>query len=175
MPPWNPISDRQSTQASSNARMTNVDMQTTLTLMPHTTLLLGQQGSSECRPKARDSSMGLLPCAPLTRHESKCRRERQKRAWSLTRYIIPESHLHPFGMHAPTGNRRNSLRAAPTYGIAPARRARPWIPYGPSERSGRAPQSGQGSWQACMSVITRPHMGHLLILTTQNPAKYIQA
>ena len=175
MPSWNPISDRQSTQASSNARMTNVDMQTTRTLMPHTTLLLGQQGGSECRPKARDSSMGLLPCAPLTRHESKCRRERQKKAWSLTRYIIPESHLHLFGMHAPTGNRRNSLRAAPTYGIAPARRARPWIPYGPPGRSGRAPQSGQRSWQACMSVIIRPHTGHLLIPTAQNPAKYIQA
>ena len=73
------------------------------------------------------------------------------------------------------GATTRSCRNVPMHGIASARRARPWIPYGPSERSGRAPQSGQRSWQACMSVITCPHTGHLLIPTTQNPAKYIQA
>ena len=37
-----------------------------------------------------------------------------------------------------------------TYGIAPARR---WILYGPSEQSRWAPQLGQRSWHACMSII----------------------
>ena len=54
--------------------------------------------------------------------------------------------------------------AASTYGIAPARRARPWIPYGPSEQSRRAPQLGQRSWQACMSIIVCPHMWHSFFL-----------
>ena len=57
-----------------------------------------------------------------------------------------------------------SPHAASTYGIAPARHARPWIPYGPSEQSRWAPQLGQGSWQACMSIIVCPHMGHSLLL-----------
>ena len=43
-----------------------------------------------------------------------------------------------------------------TYGIAPARR---WILYGPSEQSRWAPQLGQRSWHACMSIIWCPHMG----------------
>ena len=58
------------------------------------------------------------------------------------------------------------IHAASTYGIAPARLARPWIPYGPSEQSRRAPQLGQRSWQACMSIIVCPHMGHSFFLPT---------
>ena len=56
--------------------------------------------------------------------------------------------------------------AASTYGTAPARRTRPWIPYGPSEQSRWAPQLGQRSWQACMSIIVCPHMGHSFFLPT---------
>ena len=48
-----------------------------------------------------------------------------------------------------------------TYGIAPARR---WILYGPSEQSRWAPQLGQRSWHACMSIIACPHMGHSFLL-----------
>ena len=54
--------------------------------------------------------------------------------------------------------------AASTYGIAPARRARPWILYGTSEQSRWAPQLGQRSWHACMSIIMCPHMGHSFLL-----------
>ena len=54
--------------------------------------------------------------------------------------------------------------AVSTYGIAPARLARPWIPYGPSEQSRWAPQLGQRSWHACMSIIACPHMGHSFFL-----------
>ena len=54
--------------------------------------------------------------------------------------------------------------AASMHGIAPARRARPWIPYGPSEQSRWAPQLGQRSWQVCMSIIACPHMGHSFLL-----------
>ena len=54
--------------------------------------------------------------------------------------------------------------AASMHGIAPARRAYTWIPYGPSEQSRRAPQLGQRSWQARMSIIACPHMGHSFFL-----------
>ena len=54
--------------------------------------------------------------------------------------------------------------AASTYGIAPARLARPWILYGTSEQSRWAPQLGQRSWHACMSIIVCPHMGHSFFL-----------
>ena len=58
-----------------------------------------------------------------------------------------------------------SHHAASTHGIAPTRRARLWIPYGPSEQSRRAPQLGQRSWHACMSIIVCPHMGHSFFLS----------
>ena len=65
-------------------------------------------------------------------------------------HVAPESHL--------------SHHAASMHGIAPPRRARPWIPYWTSEQSRRAPQLGQRSWQACMSIIMCPHMGHSFFL-----------
>ena len=57
-----------------------------------------------------------------------------------------------------------SYHAASMHGIALARRARTWILYGPSEQSRWAPQLGQRSWQACMSIIVCPHMGHSFFL-----------
>ena len=36
--------------------------------------------------------------------------------------------------------------------------------YGPSEQSKWAPQLGQRSWHACMSIIICPHMGHSFLL-----------
>ena len=45
-------------------------------------------------------------------------------------------------------------------------RAHTWILYGPSEQSRWAPQLGQRSWQACMSIIVCPHMGHSFFLPT---------
>ena len=85
-------------------------------------------------------------------------------------------------LSAPVGSYRNRFRknpvfptcrariplshhAASTHGIAPARRARLWIPYGPSEQSRWAPQLGQRSWHACMSIIVCPHMGHSFFLS----------
>ena len=65
-------------------------------------------------------------------------------------HMVLESHLFP--------------HAASAYGIAPARLARPWILYRPSEQSRWAPQLGQRSWQACMSIIACPHMGHSFLL-----------
>ena len=65
-------------------------------------------------------------------------------------HVELESHLSP--------------HAASTYDIAPARLARPWILYGPSEQSRWAPQLGQRSWHACMSIIVCPHMGHSFFL-----------
>ena len=65
-------------------------------------------------------------------------------------HVAPESHL--------------SHHAASMHGIALARRARPWILYGPSEQSRWAPQLGQRSWQACMSIIWHPHMRHSFFL-----------
>ena len=65
-------------------------------------------------------------------------------------HVAPESHL--------------SHHATSMHGIALARRARPWILYGPSEQSRWAPQLGQRSWQACMSIIVCPHMGHSFFL-----------
>ena len=62
------------------------------------------------------------------------------------------------------GATTRSCRNAPMHGIAPARRARPWIHYGPSEQSRWAPQLGQRSWHACMSIIICPHMGHSFFL-----------
>ena len=54
--------------------------------------------------------------------------------------------------------------AASMHDIAPARRACLWFLYGPSEQSRWAPQLGQRSWQACMSIIWHPHMGHSFFL-----------
>ena len=55
------------------------------------------------------------------------------------------------------GATTRSCRNAPMHGIAPARHARPWIPYGPSERSGRAPQSGQGSAHGALLFLASSH------------------
>ena len=65
-------------------------------------------------------------------------------------HVAPESHLSP--------------HATSMHSIAPARRACPWILYGSSEQSRWAPQLGQRSWQACMSIIWHPHMRHSFFL-----------
>ena len=76
---------------------------------------------------------------------------------------LPSGGLHPAGAcrRVPP---RETAETLPMHGIAPARRARPWILYGPSEQSRWAPQLGQRSWQACMSIIWHPHMGHSFFL-----------
>ena len=80
----------------------------------------------------------------------------------------PEHAAHapalPWHGARPHENRQNAAHAVSMYGIVPARRACPWIPYGPSEQSRRAPQLGQRSWQARMSIIICPHMGHSFLL-----------
>ena len=75
----------------------------------------------------------------------------------------PGGGLHPAGACRTVPHEKLPKRphAASAYGVALERR---WIPYGPSEQSKWAPQLGQRSWQACMSIIWHPHMGHSFLL-----------
>ena len=83
-------------------------------------------------------------------------------AWSSC-HSAPQRRVAPC-LCVQKGATTRSCRNAPMHGIASARRARPWILYGPSEQSRWAPQLGQRSWQACMSIIICPHMGHSFFL-----------
>ena len=83
-------------------------------------------------------------------------------AWSSC-HSAPQRRVAPC-LCVQKGATTRSCRNAPMHGIASARRARPWILYGPSEQSRWAPQLGQRSWQACMSIIWHPHMGHSFFL-----------
>ena len=83
-------------------------------------------------------------------------------AWSSC-HSAPQRRVAPC-LCVQKGATTRSCRNAPMHGIAPARRARPWILYGPSEQSRWAPQLGQRSWHACMSIIACPHMGHSFFL-----------
>ena len=83
-------------------------------------------------------------------------------AWSSC-HSAPQRRVAPC-LCVQKGAITRSCRNVPMHGIASARRARPWILYGPSEQSRWAPQLGQRSWQACMSIIWHPHMGHSFFL-----------